>query len=259
MDTNVEIVSVGASNLAERGFFCRKSKRKTEGYRQKLDWLEQRLSEGLQIKMLYENGRSVGFIEYVPGAFTWRAVNAAGYLVIHCLWVVGRAKKKGYGSRLVNICVDDARKMGKHGIAMVTSRRNWLAGSSILLKNGFEVVDQAPPSFELLVKKLADAPSPTFPRDWDKRLGHYGSGLTIVRSGQCAYINNAVKAALETAHEAGVEAKVIELESCQHAQELAPSAYGVFNMVYDGKLLAYQVFPSLTTEDLHPPAGKHQD
>ena len=252
MDTDVEIVSVDASNLAERGFFCRKSRRKTEGYRQKLDWLAQPFSEGLQIKILYENGRSVGFIEYVPGEFTWRAVNAAGYLVIHSLWVVGRAKKKGYGSRLVNTCVDDARKMGKHGVAMVTSSRHWLAGNSILLKNGFEVVDQAPPSFELLVKKTADAPSPTFPNDWDKRLAHYGSGLTIVRSGQCPYINNAVKAALESAHEAGVEAKVVKLESCQQAQELAPSAYGVFNIVYDGRLLTYQVFPSLATEDLLP-------
>lgn len=259
MDTNVEIVPIDTTNLAEHGFFCRKSKRKTEGYRQKLDWVEQRLSEGLQIKILYENGRSVGFIEYVPGEFTWRAVNAAGYLVIHCLWVVGRAKKKGYGSRLVNICVDDARKMGKHGVAMVTSRRNWLAGSSILLKNGFEVVDKAPPSFELLVKKAPDAPSPTFPKDWERRLEHYGSGLTIIRCGQCPYLNNAVKATLETAQEAGVEAKVIELESCQQAQELAPSAYGVFNIVYDGRLLAYQAYPPVTTEDLLPAEDRRPD
>jgi hypothetical protein len=36
-------------------------------------------------KIFLKNGRPVGFIEYIPGEFTWRAVNAAGYLVIHWL------------------------------------------------------------------------------------------------------------------------------------------------------------------------------
>ena len=130
MNTDVEIVSVDATNVAEYGFFCYKSRRKSEGYRRKLNWLEQRFSEGMKIKIVYENGRSVGFIEYMPGEFAWRAVNASGYLVIHCVWVVGRAKGKGYGARLLNECTADARKMGKQGVAMVTSSRiGWRAVS----------------------------------------------------------------------------------------------------------------------------------
>jgi len=124
MNTDVEIIAVDATNGAEYGFFCYRSKPKSEGYRRKLAWLGQRFSEGMKIKILYEKGRPVGFIEYIPGEFAWRAVRAKNYVVIHCLWVVGRGKGKGYGSRLLNDCVEDARKMQKHGVAMVTSSGN---------------------------------------------------------------------------------------------------------------------------------------
>ena len=99
MSDRVEIVTVDLTNVDERGFFCYKSKPKSVGYKQKLSWLKARLAEGMRIKILYENGRSVGFVEYIPGEFAWRVVQAKGYMVIHCLWVVGRGKRKGYGSR----------------------------------------------------------------------------------------------------------------------------------------------------------------
>jgi L-amino acid N-acyltransferase YncA len=239
MDGEVKIVTVDATNVAQQRFFCYKSKPKTEGYRRKLEWLKQRFAEGMRIQILYEGERSVGFIEYIPGEFAWRAVQARGYMVVHCLWVVGKGKRKGYGSRLLSECVEDARKLQMHGVAMVTSSGNWLAGKKVLLANGFESVDQAPPSFDLLVAKLDDAPSPAFPQDWEARLGRYGPGLTIVRSDQCPYIENGVKRILEGASEMGIQARVVELENCQEVQDSAPSAYGVFNVVYDGRLLAY--------------------
>jgi hypothetical protein len=38
----VGIVTVDATNIAQHGFFCCKSKPKSEGYGRKLTWLEQR-------------------------------------------------------------------------------------------------------------------------------------------------------------------------------------------------------------------------
>jgi ribosomal protein S18 acetylase RimI-like enzyme len=235
----VKIVTVDATNVAQYGFFCYKSKPKSEGYRRKLDWLEQRFLEGLKIKIVHEGKRAVGFIEYIPGEFAWRAVEAEGYLLVHCIWVVGRGKKKGYGSCLLNECVEDARQMGKHGVAMVASSGNWLAGKKLLLKNGFESVDQAPPSFSLLVKRFGDAPLPSFPTDWEDRLRRFGPGLTIIRSNQCPYIESVSQMFQETAAGMGIQSQVIELKNCQEVQESAPSPYGVFNLVYDGKLVAY--------------------
>ncbi|MBZ0305899.1 MAG: GNAT family N-acetyltransferase, partial [Anaerolineae bacterium] len=89
------IVTVTAENVDQYGFFCFKSKAKAEGYQRKRRWLMDRFAEGLQIKLLYEGERSVGFVEFMPGESTWRVVNAPDYLVIHCLWVVGTGKGKG--------------------------------------------------------------------------------------------------------------------------------------------------------------------
>ncbi len=245
MASEIEIVSVDAANVAKFGFFCYKSKPKSVGYQRKLHWLEGRFAEGLKIKILFENGRSVGFIEYVPGEFAWRAVNAADYMVIHCMWVVGRGKGKGYGSRLLDSCIRDAQATGKSGVAMVTSSWTWLAGKELFLKNGFESVDQVAPWFELLVKRTGQAPSPTFPDDWNARLRRYGPGLTIIRSDQCPYIDSSVKSILAAADELSIESRVIELNSPREAQTSAPSPYALFNVVYNGRLLTY-----------HPISGK---
>ena len=239
MSDTVEIVSVDASNVEKEGFFCRKSKRKSPGYKLKSEWLEQRFAEGVRIKILHENGRSVGFVEYLPAEYAWRAVNAAEYMVIHCIWVVGRAKEKGYGTRLLNECIEDARDSGKHGVAMVTSRKPWLAGSELFLRNGFELVDQAPPSFELVVKRFDDAPLPSFPQDWDRRLASYGSGLTVVYADQCPYNEYGVEVVDDAARQRGLDFRTVKLISSQQVRECAPSAYGIFNVVYDGKLITY--------------------
>ena len=47
MSSNIEVVTVDATNLAKRGFFCCKSKKKSEGYQRKLRWLEERFGEGV--------------------------------------------------------------------------------------------------------------------------------------------------------------------------------------------------------------------
>jgi hypothetical protein len=90
-----------------------------------------------------------------------------------------------------------------------------------------------------VVRKTGDAPSPSFPQDWERRLDRYGPGLTIVHSGQCPYLAGSVEAVSEAASELGLEAQVIELKTCREAQTLAPSAYRVYGIVYDGKLLTY--------------------
>jgi hypothetical protein len=233
------MVTVDASNVEEQRFFCYKSKPKTEGFRRKAAWLDQRFAEGLKIKMIYEGKRSVGFVEYIPGAFAWRAVEAEGYLVIHCLWVVGSGKKKGHASRLVEACVEDAQAAQMRGVAMVTSSGHWLVDKKVLLKNGFETVDQAPPSFDLLVNRFAEGSLPRFPRDWEERLARFGQGMTILRTDQCPYIEDGTKIFLESAEERGIPARIVELRSAQEVRELSPSPYGVFNVVLDGRMLSY--------------------
>lgn len=249
-----DIIDVDEDNVSQTGFFCFMSKRKAEGYQRKLRWLEARFAEGMKIKMLRLPER--GFIEYISGEYAWRAVNAEGYMLIHCLWIVGKSKGRGLGVLLLNECIKDAREAGMHGVAMVTSEGNWLAGKRLLLKSGFESVDQAPPSFDLMVKRFDDAPSPSFTKDWDVKMNRCGQGLTIIRSDQCPYIDDAVNILWETANEVGIENRAIELRNCQDVRNLAPSPYGVFNVIYDGKLMSYHY---LTKKDFLKSLDKHRN
>jgi len=240
MNDAFEMISVDASNVDQQGFFCYMSKRKSPGYRQKRQWLEARFAEGLKLHMVHEiGGRTVGFIEYIPGEYAWRAVHAPGYLVIHCLWVVGKGKGKGYGSHLLQTCLQDARAQGKRGVVMVASDRVWLANKAILLKNGFVETEQAPPSFQLLVHRFDNAPLPAFPTDWEARQARLGAGLTVVRTPQCPYVEDGVNSILQFAQDKSLSARVVEPQSAQEVQETSPSAYGTFGVVFDGKLLAY--------------------
>jgi L-amino acid N-acyltransferase YncA len=239
MSDEFRMVAVDASNVEEEGFFCYKSKPKSEGYQKKLNWLKARFAEGLRIRIVYEGKRSVGFIETIPGESTWRVVDAPDYLVVHCLWVVGRGKKKGYGSRLIESAVEDARQQGKRGVVMVSSRGNWLAHEKVFVKNGFEVVGEAPPSFKLLVKKVEPTPDPAFPQDWAQRATAFGSGITIVYADQCPYMPDAVSQAVEAFAERGLEARVVKLESSAEVRAKSPTAYGVFGIVCDGEVFCY--------------------
>ncbi|MEW5872656.1 MAG: GNAT family N-acetyltransferase [Chloroflexota bacterium] len=239
MTEPVEIMDVDANNLDQQGFFCYKSKPKSPGYQHKLAWLRARFAEGMRIKILYEGKRSVGFIEYTPGEYAWRAVNAPGYLVIHCLWVVGKGKGKGYGTRLLDACLQEAREAGFHGVVMLSSSRVWLASSELFLKNGFERIDQAPPSFDLLAKRFDEAPLPSFPTDWEARQGRYGAGLSVIYADQCPYMEDAVRHIAEAAQELNIPFQAIQLTSGGQVQAQASSPYGVFNVIYNGKLLSY--------------------
>lgn len=237
----IQMIDVHMDNINEKGFFCMRSKPKSKGYQEKLAWLKERFQEGLKLKIIEEDGQPKGFIEYIPSEYAWRGITGHNYLVIHCLWVVGKGKGKGYGSMLLQSCLEDALALNKSGVAMITSSETWLTDKSFFTKHGFESIDQAPPSFELVVKRLKPDSSdsvPQFNHGWEDRAGQYKDGITIIQSGQCPYIDDAVNTITEAAGERGILTKIISLQNHTEAQQ-APSAYGVFNVIYNGRLLTY--------------------
>jgi N-acetylglutamate synthase-like GNAT family acetyltransferase len=236
----IEIIDTTPANICDYGF-CGYKSIKQEGYRRKIDWLKKRFSEGMKFKVMHSAKEgSVGAIEYTPGKYAWRAVDADGYMVIHCIFIMPKKLKgKGYGALLVEECLKDAKKEKMQGVAVVTRKGTWMAGKDLFLKNGFEVVDNAPPDFELLAKKFKkSAHSPKFKGDSEKRLSEYDQGLTIIRSDQCPYVVKSVKEITETAQkEYGIKPRIIDLQNSKQAQN-TPSAFAVFSIIYDGKLVA---------------------
>lgn len=234
---DVKIIDVNIENVEKVGFFCRMSKMKTEGNQQKLRWLEKRFDEGLKIKMLELPER--GFIEYIPGEFAWRGVEAKDYMFIHCIWVVGKSKGKGFGDILLRECIKDAKKEGFKGVAALVSDDNWMATKKIFLKNGFKVIDEAYPSFHLIVKKFTDIKDPSFINNWENNLKKHSKGLTIIHTGQCPYLDDAVATMKNFAEENKIQFKIVELKSAEEIRKKSPSPYGTFNLIYNGKLLSY--------------------
>jgi len=237
----IEIIDTNADNILEYGV-CGYKNIKRPGYPEKIEWLKDRFSEGMKIKTLYsDKDGTQGMIEYIPGKYCWRPVEASGYMFIHCIFVgFKRAYKgKGFGSLLVDECLKDAKKENLHGVAMVTRKGSFMAGKELFVKNGFGVVDKAPPDFELLVKKFnKNAPTPKFKGDWEKRLSQYGKGLTLIRADQCPYSVKNVKEISETAEKVyGIMLNMIDLKNCQEAQN-SPCPFGTFCIVYNGKVIA---------------------
>jgi ribosomal protein S18 acetylase RimI-like enzyme len=230
------IIDVTEKNIARYPAACFMNPA-SEGYQTKLAWLRKRFAEGLKIKLLYlENDRKChGFIEYIPGEYAWRAVEAPGYLFIHCLWVSpNTAKNKGFGSLLLKECVKDAEKQGKRGVAVVASDGAFMAKKDLFLKNGFRAIETSG-IFTLLVKPLKKGPLPKF-RDWQKQLGEY-KGLNIVYSNQCPWVARFVKEIDEIIQKKGLRLKITELRTTRQAQT-GPSIYGVFTLLQDGRILA---------------------
>ena len=180
--------------------------------------------------------------------------------MIHCLWVVGQGKGKGHGTRLLQACLADARAQGRRGVVMVASDGVWLAGKQLFLKNGFEQVDAAPPAFRLLVhsfgstqdERISAAPAPAFPTDWEARQARFGAGLTVIRTPQCPYIENATAEVMQFAAERGIPARAVELTSAHEVQTQSPSPYGTFGIVRDGRLFSYHYLCRKELEKLLP-------
>ena len=235
---SVRVVDTDARTIEEHGL-CGCKGPSHEGRSRKLAWLRQRFAEGLRYKVLRsDDDRDLGMIEYMPGEHAWRPIEAPGYLVVHCIMVHSKShQKQGYGRMLLQACLDDAEESGALGVAAVTSLGTWMACSNVFLSNGFEVVDSAPPSFELVVKKLRAAPDPRLVGGWQERAREFGDGVTLVRCDQCPYTARPTREIVEAAAKRGIAARVVEILNAEQARQ-APSAYGIFNVILDGTVVA---------------------
>lgn len=145
----IEWIELGEENLEKQGCFCLRSKPNSKGYMNKNTWLLERLNEGLKYIKLMEHGKPAGFIEYTPIEYSSRVVFGENYLIIHCLWVSSTGK--GYATKLIHACIQDAKEQNKAGVVVITnSDTSWTPSKDIFIKNGFIEVDHAPHGFELL-------------------------------------------------------------------------------------------------------------
>lgn len=251
---DIEIVDLNPDNIADYGVCGYKDVKKHVELQRKIEWFKEYYPKGLRIKAAVSKKSGYqGMLEYIPGEYAHRPVEADGYMFIHCIFVGFRKEFKGKGlaSSLLNECIEEAKDNEMLGIAVITRKGPFMVGNDIFLKQGFEIVDSAEPDFNLLVQKFDDkSENPKFRADMDESLNEYSNGLTILRSVQCLYTEKNVNAIIESAKDKfKLKTKLINLEGAETVQN-TPCAFGSFCLIYDGEILSYHPISKTRFENI---------
>jgi hypothetical protein len=238
----IKIIDITPDNILKYGI-CGYKNPKKEGFLEKVNWIKKNYPLGLRIKSILSATDGIqGMIEYIPGEYCWRPVDAAGYIFIHCLFAGFKNiyKGKGYAGLLLDECIRDADNQEKYGVAIVTRKGSFMAGNKIFLKRGFEIVDTALPDFELMVKRFSvNAPLPEFKVKLNEDQLKSDKALRIIKSDQCPYTVKNVHEISKTSKEVfGIQPEVIINEDYRKAQE-SPCAFGSFCIIYNQKIISY--------------------
>jgi hypothetical protein len=249
----ISVIDLTPENIADYGVCGYKDVKKHLELRRKIDWFKEYYPRGLRIKVLLsKEGGYQGMLEYIPGRYAHRPVDAEGYMFIHCIFVGFKKvfKGRGYASLLIDECTKEAENARMRGVAVVTRRGSFMAKKDIFVKKGFVVVDEAEPDFEMLVLKFdRRVPDPKF-RDMKKNLKQYKKGLFIIRSVQCPYTEKNVNAIMESGrHKFNLDASLVDLRDSEDVQH-SPCAFGVFCIVHDGEIISHHPISSTRFENI---------
>lgn len=251
---DTQILDLTPENIADYGVCGYKDVKKHLELRRKIAWFKEYYPKGLRIKVVFsKKGGYQGMLEYIPGKFAHRPVEAENYMFIHCIFVGFKKefKGKGHASSLIDECIKDAKKAKMQGVAVVTRKGPFMARNDIFLKKGFQVVDSAEPDFNLLVMKFdAKSRNPRFKQSMTDKLKNYSEGLTIVRSAQCPYSEKNVNAILDSAkNKFGLKTNLIDLIDSTAAQH-SPCAFGTFCIIHNGEIISHHPISNTRFENI---------
>jgi hypothetical protein len=233
---NPVLIEVSAEDACETGICCSKD-RKSAAYQSKVAWLQ--LPHNKDIRLLLVNkdvDGIIGFAEYMPSGAAWRPVSAENYMFIQCIAIYQKeSRSQGVAGKMLAIIEEKALSQGMNGVCTMCSSGTWMAGKGLFVKNGYTVCDQLG-RFELLYKAFRpDVPAPSL-IDRTSQLNKY-QGWHLLYADQCPWHQKAVSDLMEAAVENHLELHVTRLETPEQAR-LAPTGYGTFGLIKDGKLLA---------------------
>ncbi|MBN2401774.1 MAG: YoaP domain-containing protein [Spirochaetes bacterium] len=248
--SDVQNIDLTPENIADYGVCGYKDIKKHIEITRKIEWFTEYYKKGLRTKIIFSQKSGYqGMLEYIPGKFAHRPVDADGYMFIHCIFVgfKNEYKGKGYASSLIDECIKDAGKEDMHGVAVVVRKGPFMADKDIFLKKGFVSVDNAPPDFELLALKFNKLT--VSPRFKEMSLDKYQNGLTIIRSAQCPYSVKNVDAILKTAAKLKIKSHLIDIKDSGIAQQ-TPCAFGTFCIIYNGEVISYHPISNTRFENI---------
>lgn len=227
-----EFINLTAENIAEQHLCCAIADKKHQcGVDVKKEWLKDRISEGHVFRKLDQKGKV--FIEYAPLETAWVPVQGENYIYIYCLWVSGSFKEKGYGKALLEFCINDAKKQGKSGVCIISSKKKkpFLSEKKFLVKYGFETVDTIGTEYELLALSF-DSTKPHF-NDTTRKQSIESKTLTVYYGIQCPYIPNCIEQIEEYCKVNSIPLDLVKIDTLEKAKAV-PCVFNNWAVFYNG-------------------------
>lgn len=237
----MEFIKVTQDNIDKEHICCAIASDKDIQVMSKKAWMKERFRDGLVF--LKGNVRGKCFIEYIPAEKAWVPIDAENYLYINCFWVSGQYKGKGYSNELLNLCLDDAKRMGKKGVVILSSKKKlgFLADAKYLTYKGFSVADTCNPYFQLMYLPLSeDAAVPRFKQHVKEEKKISQRGFVVYYTNQCPFTAKYVPILKEAAKKKGMDLTAFQIRTAEEAKN-APTPFTSFSLFYNGEFLTHEI------------------
>lgn len=219
-------------------------KKVVAGYQAKKEWLKTEYANGYRFRRADARGKVL--IEYVPIEHSWLPLNGKNYMVINCFWVSGKFKGNGLGKRLLNECIADAKAAGMDGLVAVGSKkkRPFMSDARFFVAQGFEVVDEAPPFFQLYALRFnSNSQTPAFLDSARKGQSPYKHGISTFYTSTCPFTDYWNNVHLKQyAERKGVSLRVTHLKTRKEARQM-PIPWIINSVFYNGELITLELKP----------------
>jgi hypothetical protein len=127
IDSEVEVVEVTGKERYERYLYKCLAPLPFRKYRKRREYLERAIPEGFRKKILFFRGLAVGQIEYAPAEVSGYPIVGDKVIVMHCIWVLRKAKGNKFGKLLMDIMMKDRiNARGFATLALEKHRSPWL-------------------------------------------------------------------------------------------------------------------------------------
>lgn len=237
----MDIITITMENIEKEHICCAISDKKGEAcVSSKKAWMRERLQEGLVFKKLDARGKV--FIEYIPAEHAWCPILAEDYMFINCFWVSGQFKGQGYANRLLDECIDDARKKGKKGLTILSSKKKmpFLSDPGYLKYKGFLVADVAEPFYELLYLPFEQGVEVPAFKECAKNGRTEEKGMVLYYTNQCPHTDKYAPVLNDLAKIRGAGVTTIKIETKEQAQN-APAPFTTYSFYHDGKFVTNEI------------------
>ncbi|MGI3184248.1 hypothetical protein [Nioella aestuarii] len=234
------VITVSPPNLDRSGFLSLEKGLAEPDHSTGRDWLIDRLSQGLQVRMLRPPLR--GFIEFVPGRATWRPITGAGQsVVIEALRVDGQAGRVVGIGALLRVAEDWARYFGFSTLLIMVRDGDDPEMRAELRRQNYVTLDRTMGSVQLWGRVLQGPISlPLLPQDWLGRASRLGPGLVVQSLGDGDALWQRAEELLSRGREAGLATRHDHLSKPEQARVRLASPDAMSCVVLDGDLVGYK-------------------